>query len=211
MNKEEKPRSESISKTKKPGPRPTACLWCNSTDCNHCRCTGQVGCGHKKGEMCPNPRYKRRLVCNSCEKNKLREKQQSNTSQAVKRKRARTVARAAQRRDNAKLSHTKEKTSGTTHQPSVKKEEEECSELLRYSVVAVTVSIYLQNTNSVILSFLLNNKLMTLSDIRPFITQQLKLNPVVSKFVYMDNNRPIPYELVRFLVACEFRNIPIAC
>ena len=82
MNKEEKPRSESISKTKKPGPRPTACLWCNATDCNHCRCTGQVGCSHKKGEMCSNPRYKRRLVCNSCEKNKLREKQQSNASKA---------------------------------------------------------------------------------------------------------------------------------
>lgn len=131
MNKEEKPRSESISKTKKPGPRPTACLWCNATDCNHCRCTGQVGCSHKKGEMCSNPRYKRRLVCNSCEKNKLREKQQSNASQAVKRKRARTASKSAQRRENAKVSHPKEKTNIVIPQPSIKKEEEECKDLLR--------------------------------------------------------------------------------
>ena len=73
MDAEERARSGSLSKAKKPGPRPTPCMWCNSTDCTHCRCTGQNGCGHKRGEMCPNPRFKRRLVCNSCEKVKLRE------------------------------------------------------------------------------------------------------------------------------------------
>ena len=102
MNIEERSRSGSISKTKKPGPRPTACIWCQSTDCQHCRCTGQMGCSHKKGEMCPNPRYKRRLVCNSCEKNKLREKQQSNVLQVVKKKREKPSTKSNPKRDIAK-------------------------------------------------------------------------------------------------------------
>ena len=102
MNLEERSRSGSISKTKKPGPRPTACIWCQSTDCQHCRCTGQMGCNHKKGEMCPNPRYKRRLVCNSCEKNKLREKQQSNTLQVAKKKRDKPSAKPNPKRETAK-------------------------------------------------------------------------------------------------------------
>ena len=102
MNLEERSRSGSISKTKKPGPRPTACIWCQSTDCQHCRCTGQMGCSHKKGEMCPNPRYKRRLVCNSCEKNKLREKQQSNVLQVTKKKRDKSSAKPNPKREAAK-------------------------------------------------------------------------------------------------------------
>ena len=75
----------------------------------------------------------------------------------------------------------------------------------------MTVSIYLQNTNSVILSFLLNSKATTLNDIRPFITQQLKLNPVVSKFMYVDNNCPIPYDMVHVLIVYKCRNRPIRC
>lgn len=61
---------------KRPGPRLSACQWCGKVSCNHCRCTGQVNCSHAPGEMCKNPRYKRRLVCNPCEKNKLKYLQQ---------------------------------------------------------------------------------------------------------------------------------------
>lgn len=94
-------RGDSSSRSKKPGPRPTACMWCGSTECTHCRCSGQTGCNHKKGEMCPNPRYKRRLVCNSCEKNKLREKQQCNISSS-RRKKAKNNARVSKKRENTK-------------------------------------------------------------------------------------------------------------
>ena len=107
MNLEERSRSGSISKTKKPGPRPTTCIWCQSTDCQHCRCTGQMGCSHKKGEMCPNPRYKRRLVCNSCEKNKLREKQRSSVLQVVKKKRDKPSAKPTPKRETTKQSALK--------------------------------------------------------------------------------------------------------
>ena len=93
MVEEKKQRSSPESKNKKPGPRPTKCLWCGSTECTHCRCTGQIGCNHKKGEMCSNQRYKRRLVCNSCEKNKLREKQQISVSTSSKRRRGKTTAK----------------------------------------------------------------------------------------------------------------------
>lgn len=61
---------------KRPGPRLSACQWCGKVSCSHCRCTGQVNCSHAPGEMCKNPRYKRRLVCNPCEKNKLKYLQQ---------------------------------------------------------------------------------------------------------------------------------------
>ena len=57
---------------KRPGPRLSACQWCGKVSCNHCRCTGQANCSHAPGEMCKNQRYKRRLVCNPCEKNKLK-------------------------------------------------------------------------------------------------------------------------------------------
>lgn len=93
MDEEEVSPSSSMVKNKKPGPRPTKCLWCGSTECTHCRCTGQNGCSHKKGEMCSNPRYKRRLVCNSCEKNKLREKQKMNISSSAKRKRGKAATK----------------------------------------------------------------------------------------------------------------------
>lgn len=60
---------------KRPGPRLSACQWCGKVSCNHCRCTGQANCSHAPGEMCKNQRYKRRLVCNPCEKNKLKYRQ----------------------------------------------------------------------------------------------------------------------------------------
>ena len=60
---------------KRPGPRLSACQWCGKVSGNHCRCTGQANCNHAPGEMCKNQRYKRRLVCNPCEKNKLKYRQ----------------------------------------------------------------------------------------------------------------------------------------
>ena len=108
MNREEKHRSGSITKAKKPGPRPTTCIWCNETDCKHCRCMGQIGCNHKKGEMCPNPRYKRRLVCNSCEKNKLREKQQLSALQSSKRKRPKSASKTSRKRVLPKVNQEKQ-------------------------------------------------------------------------------------------------------
>lgn len=108
MNRDEKHRSGSIAKAKKPGPRPTTCIWCNETDCKHCRCMGQIGCNHRKGEMCPNPRYKRRLVCNSCEKNKLREKQQLSALQSSKKKRPKSVSKASRKRTATKVNQEKQ-------------------------------------------------------------------------------------------------------
>ena len=108
MNREEKHRSGSIAKAKKPGPRPTTCIWCNETDCKHCRCMGQIGCNHKKGEMCPNPRYKRRLVCNSCEKNKLREKQQLSALQSSKKKRSKSASKTSRKRVIPKVDQEKQ-------------------------------------------------------------------------------------------------------
>ena len=70
---------------KRPGPRLSACQWCGKVSCNHCRCTGQENCTHAPGEMCKNPRYKRRLVCNPCEKNKLRHRQMCQQSEERKR------------------------------------------------------------------------------------------------------------------------------
>lgn len=98
MEEEKKSRSLSVTKNKKPGPRPTKCLWCGSTECTHCRCAGQSGCNHKKGEMCSNQRYKRRLVCNSCEKNKLREKQQMSISSSTKRKRSKPTIKSGKKK-----------------------------------------------------------------------------------------------------------------
>lgn len=101
-------RGETSYRSKKPGPRPTACIWCGSTECTHCRCSGQIGCNHKKGEMCQNARYKRRLVCNSCEKNKLREKRQNSISSSTKKKRVKAATRTAKKRELSKaLSNTK--------------------------------------------------------------------------------------------------------
>lgn len=68
---------ETKEKQRRPGPRPVPCPWCDQTKCNHCRCLGHASCNHKPGEMCPNERYKRRLVCNPCEKNKLRKQKES--------------------------------------------------------------------------------------------------------------------------------------
>ena len=95
-------RGEPTYRSKKPGPRPTACIWCGSTECTHCRCNGQIGCNHKKGEMCPNARYKRRLVCNSCEKNKLREKRQNSIANTTKKKRVKAASRTAKKREVSK-------------------------------------------------------------------------------------------------------------
>lgn len=104
MDEEGKTNSSPILKSKKPGPRPTRCMWCGSTECTHCRCTGQTGCNHKKGEMCPNQRYKRRLVCNSCEKNKLREKQQMSISSSSKRKRGKVAVKVSKKKESVKVS-----------------------------------------------------------------------------------------------------------
>ena len=67
--------TDSVNVYKRPGPRLSACQWCGKVSCNHCRCTGQANCSHAPGEMCKNQRYKRRLVCNPCEKNKLKYRQ----------------------------------------------------------------------------------------------------------------------------------------
>ena len=69
---------------KRPGPRLSACQWCGKVTCNHCRCTGQGNCNHAPGEMCKNSRYKRRLVCNPCEKNKLKQRQMYQQAQERK-------------------------------------------------------------------------------------------------------------------------------
>lgn len=97
MDSDDSIQSEVTTKAKKPGPRRTKCIWCGSTECTHCRCTGQTGCNHRKGEMCPNARYKRRLVCNSCEKNKLKEKNHRPDSASAKRKRQRAAPRASKK------------------------------------------------------------------------------------------------------------------
>ncbi|KAK8791977.1 hypothetical protein WA158_005354 [Blastocystis sp. Blastoise] len=65
-----------VRKTKKPGPRPSACLWCGNTQCFHCQCPGYAKCDHPPGTQCIRQRYKRRLVCNPCEKAKLKNSQQ---------------------------------------------------------------------------------------------------------------------------------------
>ncbi len=98
MDSDESAPSELNIKAKKPGPRRTKCIWCGSTECNHCRCTGQSGCNHRKGEMCPNARYKRRLVCNSCEKNKLKEKSHRSETMADRRKRQKSQAKSGKKR-----------------------------------------------------------------------------------------------------------------
>ena len=53
------------------GPPRSACKWCGSTACAHCQCDGYVGCMHDAKTPCTRARYKRRLVCNPCEKHKL--------------------------------------------------------------------------------------------------------------------------------------------
>ena len=97
MDSDESVPSELNIKAKKPGPRRTKCIWCGSTECNHCRCTGQSGCNHRKGEMCPNARYKRRLVCNSCEKNKLKEKNHRSETMTSRRKRQKSQAKSGKK------------------------------------------------------------------------------------------------------------------
>lgn len=64
--------SYASARPRKPGPRPVPCRWCNKVNCNHCQCAGYGKCDHKQGEQCSRQRYKRRLVCNPCEKHKLR-------------------------------------------------------------------------------------------------------------------------------------------
>ena len=71
--------SKAIRSQKKPGPRPTACPWCSSTSCTHCRCTGSGLCDHGE-HQCERDRYKRRLVCNPCEKHKLKARLQMNNN-----------------------------------------------------------------------------------------------------------------------------------
>lgn len=68
---------------KKPGPRPSDCPWCNTPNCNHCRCPGYPKCDHAPNTLCPRPRYKRRLVCNPCEKHKLTKSTKKNRKPIV--------------------------------------------------------------------------------------------------------------------------------
>ena len=60
-----------IPKNKRPGPKRSPCPHCGLTDCSHCRCPGTPLCCHE-GKMCTNHRYRRRLVCNPCEKNRIK-------------------------------------------------------------------------------------------------------------------------------------------
>ena len=81
-------------KPSKPGPKPNKCKWCQEVQCSHCQCPGYSRCDHAKGEPCVRHRYaiilisskiyryKRRLVCNTCEKAKLRD--ESNKKQGQK-------------------------------------------------------------------------------------------------------------------------------
>ena len=61
-----------IGDVRRPGPKPSKCPWCDESPCTHCHCGGYDGCSHAVGEMCSRSRYKRRLVCNPCEKHKLK-------------------------------------------------------------------------------------------------------------------------------------------
>jgi hypothetical protein len=57
----------------KPGPRRKSCPWCSNRKCNHCRCESYARCDHSDSEPCKRVRYGRRLVCNTCERNKLKD------------------------------------------------------------------------------------------------------------------------------------------
>jgi hypothetical protein len=58
---------------KRPGPRRKSCPWCNNRKCTHCRCESFARCDHTSNEPCKRERYGRRLVCNTCERNKLKD------------------------------------------------------------------------------------------------------------------------------------------
>ena len=60
-----------IEGKKKPGHKATACPWCGYTSVRCCRCSGFSGCKHAPGEPCSKPRYRRRRLCNPCEKSRL--------------------------------------------------------------------------------------------------------------------------------------------
>jgi hypothetical protein len=49
------------------------CPWCSLKKCTHCRCGSYVKCDHGPNEPCKRVRYGRRLVCNTCERNKLKQ------------------------------------------------------------------------------------------------------------------------------------------
>jgi hypothetical protein len=53
--------------------RKKSCMWCNNRKCNHCRCSGYDRCDHSSNEPCKRGKYGRRLVCNTCERNKLKD------------------------------------------------------------------------------------------------------------------------------------------
>ena len=95
--KSKKPRS-------KPGPRPSACTWCEKPGCGHCRCKGFPGCAHEAGVMCSRPRYGRRLVCNPCEKHKLQEHRGPNAKRGASRSRARGAKKATGKKPRARKS-----------------------------------------------------------------------------------------------------------
>eukprot|EP00941_MAST-03F_sp_MAST-3F-sp1_P001423 g1423.t1 len=117
----------------KPGPIPKVCPWCGSTDCRHCHCPGYPDCPHEGG-MCSRPRYRRRLVCNPCEKHKCLWKRKNTTpeeraaekqrkAEARQRKLERAAAREkerAEKRENqakkakAKKSNQRKQTNPNT-------------------------------------------------------------------------------------------------
>ena len=67
--------SSTLKKVKKPGPQRKACKFCGEAYCSHCRCRGYSLCDHLPGSQCSRTRYNKRLVCNQCERVKLRTKQ----------------------------------------------------------------------------------------------------------------------------------------
>ena len=63
--------------------------------------------------MCQNARYKRRLVCNSCEKNKLREKRQNSMSSTTKKKKAKSASKVTRKRELSKAVNNSKQTTAT--------------------------------------------------------------------------------------------------
>ena len=63
-------------------------------------------------------------------------------------------------------------------------------------MLAVTVSVYLQGTNELVLSFHLSDTNMTLSSARPFILQQLKITNPDTKIAFVSNEALIPFDSV---------------
>ena len=70
----------------------------------------RLGATTKKGRCARN---KRRLVCNSCEKNKLREKRQNSMSSSTKKKKAKTASKVTRKRELSKAVSNPKQTTAT--------------------------------------------------------------------------------------------------